>query len=238
MPLIGKKCPVAFHNRQEPCEECPQYSRQKLHKRALPYLPDQADVLKDEATQRRILIEQSRDGIVILEKSGKVYEANQQFANMLGYSMEEIHQLHVWDWDIQWKKKQLQNMITTVDEQGDHFETRHCHKDGRIFDVSISTNGAVYQGKKLIFCVCRDITKRKQREKKREELIRELQNALKKIKTLQGILPLCSFCKKIRVVKGYWEEIDVYIHKHSHADFSHSICPECMKNHYPGIKDK
>ncbi len=53
------------------------------------------------------------------------------------------------------------------------------------------------------------------------------------VKALRGILPLCSFCKKIRDEDGYWEQVDVYIHKYSEADISHSICPECMKKHYP-----
>jgi hypothetical protein len=85
--------------------------------------------------------------------------------------------------------------------------------------------------------VCRDITERKKSEKDRERLIKELQDALKEIKTLRGILPLCSYCKKIRDDKGYWEQVDVYIGKHSQADISHSICPECMKKYYPDITD-
>jgi hypothetical protein len=63
----------------------------------------------------------------------------------------------------------------------------------------------------------------------------ELQEAAKEIKNLRGILPLCSYCKKIRNDKGYWEQVDVYIHKHSLADVSHSICPECAKEHYPDM---
>ena len=55
-------------------------------------------------------------------------------------------------------------MIRTIDEAGDHFETRHRRKDGTINDVEISTNGAVFAGQKLVFCVCRDITERKQAE--------------------------------------------------------------------------
>ena len=53
------------------------------------------------------------------------------------------------------------------------------------------------------------------------------------IKRLRGILPLCSFCKKIRDDKGYWESVDIYISKYSEADISHGICPECLKEHYP-----
>ena len=80
-----------------------------------------------------------------------------------------------------------------------------------------------------------DITERKRIEEEREKLIKELQEAIKEIKTLRGILPLCSFCKKIRDDKGYWEQVDVYIHKHSQADISHGICPECAKEHYPDL---
>jgi len=121
-------------------------------------------VLDDEATRRRILIDQSRDGIVVLDHNGKVYEANQQFAEMLGYTPEEAAELHVWDWEFVVPREQVLEMIRTVDEAGDHFETKHRRKDGSVYDVEISTNGAVVAGQKLVFCVCRDITERKQAE--------------------------------------------------------------------------
>ncbi|MGD9393886.1 MAG: PAS domain S-box protein [Dehalococcoidia bacterium] len=118
--------------------------------------------LADEAIRRRILIDQSSDGIVILDEDGKVYEANRRFAEMLGYTPEEVRKLNVWDWEYQYPREQVAEMIRTVDEAGDHFETRHRRKDGSVFDVEISTNGAIYAGQKLIFCVCRDITARNQ----------------------------------------------------------------------------
>jgi PAS domain S-box-containing protein len=120
--------------------------------------------LADEVTRRRILIEQFRDGIVVLDEKGKVYEANQRFAEMLGYSPEEVSELHMWDWDTQWTREQLLEMVRSVDAAGDHFETCHRRKDGTVFDVEISTNGAMFAGQKLVFCVCRDITARKQAE--------------------------------------------------------------------------
>jgi PAS domain S-box-containing protein len=122
------------------------------------------DALVDETTRHRILIDESSDGIVILDESGGVYEANRRFAEMLGYTPEEVRKLHVWDWEFQYPREQVAEMIRTVDETGDHFETRHRRKDGTIYDVEISTNGAIYGGRKLIFCVCRDITARKQAE--------------------------------------------------------------------------
>lgn len=64
---------------------------------------------------------------------------------------------------------------------------------------------------------------------------KDLEEATKEIKTLKGILPICSSCKNIRDDKGYWRQIESYIEKHSEADFSHSICPECAKKLYPDL---
>ena len=61
----------------------------------------------------------------------------------------------------------------------------------------------------------------------------ELEQALAEIRTLRGILPLCSFCKKVRNDQGYWEQVDVYITEHTHALVSHSLCPDCLREHYP-----
>jgi len=190
-------------------------------------------LLEDEINWRRLLTHESRDPIVVLDQNGKVFEANDRFAEMLGYSMEEVCHLHVWDWDAALKKEQLLEMAKEVDKGGHHFETRHRRKDGRLIDVELSNNGAFYRGKKLIFCICRDISDRKQAEKDREALIKRLQESLAEIRTLRGILPLCSFCKKIRDDQGYWEQVDTYIQKNSEADISHSICPECLKKNYP-----
>jgi hypothetical protein len=78
-----------------------------------------------------------------------------------------------------------------------------------------------------------DITDRKREEEEREELVKELQDALAKVKTLSGFLPICSSCKKIRNDTGYWNQIEAYIGDHSETEFSHSICPECIKELYP-----
>jgi phosphoserine phosphatase RsbU/P len=63
----------------------------------------------------------------------------------------------------------------------------------------------------------------------------ELKKAQEEIKSLQGILPICASCKKIRDDKGYWKQIEAYISEHSEAHFSHGICPECVKKLYPEL---
>jgi hypothetical protein len=78
-----------------------------------------------------------------------------------------------------------------------------------------------------------EVEERKKAEEEKENLIFELQNTLAEVKILRGILPICSFCKKIRNDKGYWEQVEIYVRQHSNAEFSHSICPECADKHYP-----
>ena len=64
-------------------------------------------------------------------------------------------------------------------------------------------------------------------------MIQQLQDALAKVKTLSGLLPMCASCKKIRDDKGYWTHVEAYISEHSDADFTHGLCPECAKKLYP-----
>lgn len=72
--------------------------------------------------------------------------------------------------------------------------------------------------------------------KKRSALIERLQTALNEVKTLKGLIPICSSCKKVRNDDGYWDQIEKYIREHSEADFSHSLCPDCIKELYPDFK--
>jgi PAS domain S-box-containing protein len=136
------------------------------------------EALAQEAIRRRVLVEQSRDGIVIIDQNGKVYEANQRFAEMLGYSADEMRQLHAWDWDGKFSRVQIMEMLRLIGADGDHFETIHRRKDGTVFDVEISTNGAVLAGQKLVFCVCRDISPRKAAERALRESETRLNLAL------------------------------------------------------------
>jgi len=67
----------------------------------------------------------------------------------------------------------------------------------------------------------------------RELLLEKLQKALGEVKQLSGFLPICASCKRIRDDAGYWNQIETYISAHSEAQFSHGICPECIKKLYP-----
>jgi CheY-like chemotaxis protein len=75
-------------------------------------------------------------------------------------------------------------------------------------------------------------------EHEKNHLILKLEEALTRINTLSGLLPICSACKKIRDDKGYWNQIESYIMEHSEAEFTHSLCPECGKKLHPEYYDK
>jgi PAS domain S-box-containing protein len=192
--------------------------------------------LEDEIDRRRVLVQQSRDGIVVLDRDCTVVEANERFADMLGYTVEEALGLRVWDWDDKFTEAEARGLAADVDEAGHHFETRHRRKDGTVIDVELSNSGVEFNGQKLIFCVCRDVTDRNRAAEERERLIAELRGALAEIKALRGILPICASCKNIRDEKGEWHQFESYLQARSDARFSHSICPDCAKSLYPGMR--
>jgi hypothetical protein len=76
--------------------------------------------------------------------------------------------------------------------------------------------------------VARDITANKQVAEEREQLVRKLQEALAEVKTLREILPICSYCRKIRDDENYWHTVETYISRHTSSRFSHGICPSCL----------
>jgi PAS domain S-box-containing protein len=130
--------------------------------------------LAEEITRRKILVDQSRDGIVTLDQQGAVYEANRCFAEMLGYSRDEMKHLHVWDWEARISRDQLLEMIHNLDARGDHFESQHRRKDGSVYDAEISSNATEYSGQKLVFCIVRNTSERK----KAEEVLRNVNLSL------------------------------------------------------------
>jgi PAS domain S-box-containing protein len=167
-----------------------------------------------------------------------ILECNRNFVEVLGYKKEEVIGRSVFDIYTSESAEHAKStlfplFLKTGSIKGEELQV--LRKDGSTLDVSLNVsairdaNGNIVQSRSIL----RDISKQKQMKEEREKLIRHLQDALKEIKALRGILPLCSFCKRVRDDQGYWEQVDVYILKHSLADISHSICPECAKEHYP-----
>jgi len=126
------------------------------------------------------IVDRIRDGLMIVDHTGKAFKANARMAEMLGYGMDELLELHVWDWDKAWNQDQVLACIANMDAQGILFETRHRRKDGTYLDVEISKSPLVSFGKKLSVCLQRDITQRKAAENR----LRESEAALKRAQAL------------------------------------------------------
>lgn len=130
-----------------------------------------------EALRRSILIDASKDGMFVLDERGAVVECNAAFAGALGYTMQEIRGTHVWDWDADRPRELVERKMPAYEPRGESFEVRHRRKDGSLIDVEITATSAMWEGRKYMYCVCRDISARRRAEatlREQEELYRSI----------------------------------------------------------------
>jgi PAS domain S-box-containing protein len=187
---------------------------------------------KHDATKRAHELEDrffavSIDMLCFLDFNGYFKRLNPAWERTLGFTREElmsrpfIEFVHPDD-----RERTLsQNAQVRKGAQALSFENRYLCKDGSY--RWLLWNAAPDSPERTIYSVARDITARKQAEEERERLVRELQAALAEVRTLQGILPICSYCRKIRDDENYWQTVEGYVARHTNAQFSHSICPTC-----------
>ena len=171
----------------------------------------------------------SIDMLCCLDFSGYFKRLNPAWERTLGYTREElmsrpfIEFVHPDD-----RERTLsQNGAVRSGGQALGFENRYMCKDGSY--RWLLWNAAPDRDHGLIYAVARDMTERKRAEDERDRMLRELQTALAEVKTLQEILPICSYCKKIRDDENYWQTVEGYISTHTGATFSHGICPTCYE---------
>ena len=105
----------------------------------------------------------------------------------------------------------------------------------RLSLTSIVRHSMTSEKSKTMLLILDDITADIRAEEEKIRLIQELQISTNKVKTLTGLLPICASCKKIRDDKGSWNVLEQYIHDHSEAQFSHGLCPECVKRYFPDV---
>lgn len=134
-------------------------------------------------------------------------------------------------------ERHMDREVTTHELVAQAVDFRIVHRNGDVRWIghvcqSVFGDRGQWLGRR---CSNRDISERMKAEEEKQKLIAELQEALAKVKTLSGFLPICASCKKIRDDEGYWHQIESYIRDHSEAEFSHSICPACAKKLYPEL---
>ncbi len=153
----------------------------------------------------------SPDGKVLLSKEPLVLEGAAPLLNHKGEVVGQCTQVFAAIWD----GEQVIGHVSMDNRHTNEPITEHQCELLRLFGAAIG-----------YLCA------RKCVEEEREKLIVDLQDALARIKTLHGLIPICAECKKIRDDQGYWNQIEGYIKKHSEAEFTHSLCPECAERLY------
>jgi PAS domain S-box-containing protein len=195
------------------------------------------EALRRSEEKYRSIFENAVEGIYQSTPEGKFIEVNPAMARIFGYDSPEELQKAIDDIGCQIcvDPARREEFIRAVQETGDAvFEIEILKKDGSTGWMSDSMRIVHDQNGKATHLegIAEDITEYKRAEQEREELIAQLREALANVKTLSDLLPICSHCKKIRNDEGYWQQIESYIHQHSGTQFSHGICPECLKKHY------
>ena len=199
--------------------------------------------LQKSEEKTRLLIENSHDIIYQLSLDGVFLFVSPAVIFQLGYAVDQLigkpFQDIVHPDDVPVCLASLQSVIKAGQRQSG-IEYRIRHTDGTWYwHMSNIVPFKDETGRVLGFYgISSDITDRKQREEERLQIISELQKALSEVKKLSGMLPICSSCKKIRDDKGYWNQIESFIREHSEAEFSHSLCPECVKKLYPDVYER
>lgn len=120
-----------------------------------------------------------------------------------------------------------QNTEVRGGEKALAFVNRYLCKDGSF--RWLRWNAAPDREDRVIYAVARDVTERKKAEDDREALLASLQKAIAEVRTLRSILPICSYCRKVRDDENYWHSVESYIAHHTETRFSHGICPSCLE---------
>jgi PAS domain S-box-containing protein len=181
------------------------------------------------------IVQGIEEGICLLDEKGYITFMNRRGAALTGYVAEELVGRH-------WSTLVTSECMAQVEAEfakrsqgtASQYEAVGLTRQGQRVPVIVSAR-PLFENERLtgVLCAFTDITERKQAEEERERLIVELQEALAKIKTLRGFIPICASCKKVRDDEGYWHQVEVYIRDHSEAEFSHGLCPDCLKKLYP-----
>jgi len=186
------------------------------------------EVLRKSEDKFGVIFSNSLDAIMIIDsKSGRILSVNQATNRILGYEDKALIGNHFSILFPPERKLSREELLKRIQAHDAVFTQKFLHANGSVCQMDLTATLIPWRKDKAILVTFRDITERLQAEEERRNLINQLQEALAKVKTLSGFLPICASCKKIRDDKGYWNQIESYIRDHSEAEFTHSLCPEC-----------
>ena len=225
-------------------------SRQKLSKDDIHYMVEelhthqielemQNEELIQSRAEKEVILSQYTDlydfapvGYFILVQDSTIHQVNLAGADLLGVERNKLI-------------KRRFGLFVSVESRptfNAFLEKVFISQHKETCEVALSKDGsdplwiyieAITKDKQECRATLIDITKRKRIEIEKEQAIKKLEEASALVKKLSGLIPICSSCKKIRDDKGYWNEVSGYIADHSEAEFTHGMCPDCMKKWYP-----
>ncbi len=178
--------------------------------------------------------------VIVTDKNSLIKECNRAFVALLGETKKPLGEsfreylakesLDAWDALLEGAAERSRLAISFRPRSIQTMECRAIDMGGSVLtvceNVMVTESSAVEKISELqqeLVNMTRELTRRN----------RELEDAQNKIKVLKGMLPICMYCKKIRDDQGYWDQLEAYIDRHSEAEFSHSICPQCMEKYFP-----
>jgi PAS domain S-box-containing protein len=191
------------------------------------------DALQRSEEIFRAVFDRGTVGIAMIGADLRFSRVNPTLLKILGRSESELIGMKISDVthpdDVE-KVSQLALSLFRSEIPYYRLEKRYLHKSGsvvwaRLTATAIPNSEGVPE---FGLAMIEDISDSKKYEQERESIIEQLQEALANVKTLSGLLPMCSWCKKIRDEHGVWSEIEVYIQQRSDADITHGICTECQ----------
>ncbi len=191
------------------------------------------EAFQESEARARMLLENAADALFLVAADGRIADVNSNACQQTGYAREEIIGMPIQAIDDSFDFERLReemrrnpgSVVVTV-------EGRITRRDGKHYPVETRICRFPGRGVPMAVAVARDISQRKDMEEQQKALIFDLKEALANVKTLSGLLPICSHCKKIRDDKGYWHKVEKYIAGHSSASFTHGLCPDCLERQY------
>jgi PAS domain S-box-containing protein len=196
--------------------------------------------VSESESQFRAVFDSAGIGIAISSLDGLLQRCNPALERMLGYGPGELDgqpskRISHPDEHLRLKDDTRRIMLGTGPENGLTVERRFIRKDGSTLWGRLTTTmlrdaaGNPQSGIGIV----EDITVQKATEQEREKLLRQVREAMANVRTLSGLVPICSSCKKIRDDRGEWEPVEEYVTAHTGAEFTHGICPDCLRAFYP-----
>jgi PAS domain S-box-containing protein len=190
--------------------------------------------LKTEIELKAGMLDLTTDSVMIHDPEGHFIYLNEAACSLRGYTRQEMMKLSLPLINAPETRPKISEHVEEISRRGGKsFEAVNIKKDGSLITLEVHAQGVKIDGREAVLSIAHDISLRKEHEQARDSLLKELQTALSRIRTLSGLIPICSHCKKIRNDQGFWQQVEVYVKENTEADFSYGLCEDCSRELYP-----